>query len=298
MNWLAKTTSACWNLRMIWKHIPLIGLAAILCQCSGGGNFGRMSLNKAPKVVNVSSWDPKERQRGGSGFSENNVSALAANGACGLIARTGKGGVPDEKCAAFLSSAHRESMKLGTYYFVTKGTDPVMQADQYVSLVRGIAHSRGLCGTPVLLAGDFDTKSTPAEMIRFLDRVESLTGVPPIIYLENSDRMRAMLSAATPAQKARLRHHPYWIALYSHDKGFRTPAELMAAHGTWKNWAMWQYAGVEWKHGRSQPQVYHYGSWRAPRYFGTMDRPLEHNAFNGDQGDLEDFWAKHSWTVP
>lgn len=283
---------------MFSKTAACLIAALVLCHCSSGGNYGRTSLKSAPKVVNVSSWDPKERQRGGSGFSENNVSALANNGACGLIARAGKGGVPDEKCAAFLSSAHRSSMRLGTYYFMTKGTDPVMQADQYVSIVRGIALTRGLSGTPILLAGDFDTKSTPAEMIRFLDRVEHLTGVPPIIYLENSDRMRATLSAATPEQKARLRRHPYWIALYSHDKGFPTPADLMAAHGVWKNWAMWQYAGVEWIHGQSRPLVYHHGPWRAPSYFGGMDRPLEHNAFNGDEGELEDFWARHSWVQP
>lgn len=281
----------------MWMRTAMcLGLALTLCRCSGG--YGRVALRGAPKVVNVSSWDPKERQRSGSGFSEHDVSALAANGASGLIARAGKGGVPDEKCASFLASAQRSSLLLGTYYFVTKGADPVRQADQYVSIVRSIAATRGLRGTPILLAGDFDTKSTPAEMIRFLDRVERLTGVPPVIYLENSDRMRDSMRGATAAEKARLRHHPYWLALYSHTSGFRTPAELMHAHDTWNQWAMWQYAGVEWKNGRSQPQVYHHGPWKAPRYFGSMDRPLEHNAFNGDDGDLEKFWRKHSWQVP
>jgi hypothetical protein len=28
-----------------------------------------------------------------------------------------------------------------------------------------------------------------------------------------------------------------------------------------------------------------------------MDRPLEHNAFTGDEDDLDEFWKKHSWVV-
>lgn len=257
-----------------------------------------MPLDQAPKIVNVSSWDPKERQRSGRGFSESDVSPLAANGAVALIARAGKGGAPDAKCGSFLSAAQRSSLRLGTYYFVTRGSDPVRQADQYVSLVRSHAHQRGLRGEPILLVGDFDTRSSASDMIRFLDRVESLTGVAPVIYLENSSHMRTAMSGASAAEKQRLRRHPYWIALYSHNNGFRTPHDLMRAHGVWNNWAMWQYGGVEWRRGRSQPLVYHHASWRAPRYFGDMDRPLEHNAFNGSERDLDRFWARHSWIVP
>jgi hypothetical protein len=28
-----------------------------------------------------------------------------------------------------------------------------------------------------------------------------------------------------------------------------------------------------------------------------MDRPLEHNSFNGDDNELKEFWARHSWPV-
>jgi hypothetical protein len=55
-----------------------------------------------PQIINVSAYDPKERQREGSSFSEHDVSALRMNGASGLIARAGKGGNLDEKCANFL----------------------------------------------------------------------------------------------------------------------------------------------------------------------------------------------------
>ena len=58
---------------------------------SCGGGYGRASLMDAPKIVNVSSYDPKERQRSGDSYSTLDVSALKRNGALGLIARCGKG---------------------------------------------------------------------------------------------------------------------------------------------------------------------------------------------------------------
>ncbi|MES2659692.1 MAG: GH25 family lysozyme [Verrucomicrobiota bacterium] len=280
-------------------RIPLPFLAAalpLLFNSCGGSDYGRISLSNAPKVVNVSSYDPKERQRSGDSFSSNDVSALRRNGAHGLIARCGKGMVLDDKCADFLSAANRQGMMLGTYYFVLKTSDPVAQADQYINRLREIAATRGLLGKRILLVGDFDTKSSPADLVKFIDRVEQRTGVLPAIYLENSDRLRRSLSNATSSQKRRICQCPYWIALYNHHSGFKTPEDLMEAYGIWDDWAMWQYAGVEWS-GRSVSKHYHHGPWKSPTYFGSMDRPLEHNAFNGDLGDLNEFWEEHSWVV-
>ncbi|MEO5917673.1 MAG: GH25 family lysozyme [Luteolibacter sp.] len=272
--------------------IPFLATALplLLISCGGGG-YGRIGLSDAPKVVNVSSYDPKEKQRSGESFSCNDVSALKRNGARGLIARCGKGMVLDDKCADFLRAAECQGMMLGTYYFVLKTSDPVAQADQYIGRLQQIA-----AGRRVLLVGDFDTKSSPADLVKFIDRVEQRTGVLPAIYLENSDRLRASLSHATPAQKNRICKCPYWIALYSHSSGFETPASLMKAYGIWDEWAMWQYAGVEWS-GRSVSKHYSHGPWKSPAYFGSMDRPMEHNAFNGDLDDLNDFWEEHSWVV-
>lgn len=270
------------------RLFPAIVIPLVFNSCGG---YGRVGLDDAPKIVNVSSYDPKEKQRAGESFSSTDVSALKRNGAHGLIARCGKGLALDEKCPEFLHAANREGMKLGTYYFVRKTASPVSQADQYITRLRQIAGGR-----KVLLAGDFDTKSSPADLVAFIDRVEQRTGVLPVIYLENSDQLRASLRNATPAQKRRIRQCPYWIALYSHSSGFHTPAKLMQAYGVWNDWAVWQYAGVEWS-GRSVSKHYHYGPWKSPAYFGSMDRPLEHNAFNGSVRDLNAFWEKHSWEV-
>ncbi|HVJ46000.1 MAG TPA: GH25 family lysozyme [Luteolibacter sp.] len=264
------------------------------CHSSG---YGRAGLHDAPKVVNVSSYDPKEKQRSGDSFSQHDVSALRQNGAHGLIARCGKGTLIDEKCADFLSAANRQGLMLGTYFFVLKSSDPVWQADRYVDRLREIVAQRGLQGKRILLVGDFDTKSSASDLVKFINRVEQRTGVLPAIYLENSGGLRKTLSNASSAEKRRIRQCPYWIALYNHTSGFHTPHDLMRAYGIWDDWAMWQYAGVEWAGGRSRSKHYRHGPWKSPEYFGTMDRPLEHNAFNGDEGDLRAFWARHSWIV-
>jgi hypothetical protein len=271
-----------------------IPCAAVLLLLNSCGGYGRIGLADSPKIVNVSSYDPKEKQRSGDSFSATDVSALRRNGALGLIARCGKGTALDDKCADFLSAANRQGMMLGTYYFVLKSASPVWQADRYVDRLREIAAARGLHGQRILLVGDFDTKSSPADLVAFIDRVEQRTGVLPAIYLENSDRLRGALSGATAAQKRRISACPYWLALYAPTAGFRTPRHLMKGYGVWNDWAMWQYAGVEWS-GRSVSKHFHHGPWKSPRYFGSMDRPLEHNAFNGSLDDLNRFWAKHSW---
>lgn len=278
-------------------RVPIIAvIVPWILNCGGGGDYGRVGLPHAPKVVNVSSYDPKEKHRPGDSFSHFDVSALQRNGAHGLIARCGKGGVADPKCADFLSAAKRQGMMLGTYYFVLKSVDPARQADHYINRLRDIAAARGLQGQRILLVGDFDAKSSAADLVAFIDRVEQRTGVLPAIYLENSDRLRASLNNASAAQKRRISQCPYWIALYSPAEPFRNPRMLMKSYDIWDDWAMWQYAGVEWS-GRSVPKHYHYGPWKAPAYFGSMDRPLEHNAFNGSVTELNRFWAKHSWQV-
>jgi Glycosyl hydrolases family 25 len=275
----------------MFKWVALLVVSPWFFVSCGGGGYGRVAFAEAPKIVNVSSYDPKEKQRGGESFSCNDVSALRRNGSEGLIARCGKGLVLDDKCSAFVAATGCSGMRLGTYYFVLKSADPIAQADQYISRLRQIA-----MGRKVLLVGDFDTKSSAEDLVKFINRVEQLTGVLPMIYLENSARLRSTLSNATSAQKRCIRRCPYWLALYSHSSGFETPQDLMQAYGVWDQWAMWQYAGVEWS-GRSVAKHYHHGPWKSPQYFSNMDRPLEHNAFNGSLDELEDFWQKHSWQV-
>ncbi len=271
----------------------------LLCHCGGG--FGGTSVGSSPVVLNVSGWDPKEVQRSGDRYSEHNVSALRRNGARGFIARSAKGALLDEKFGDFISSADREGMLVGAYHFVTMDVDPVVQADGFVDRVRSIARSRGLSQRRILLVGDFDTKSTPDRLVRFIQQVERRTGVTPVAYLENSAALRTSLSNASPEQKRVIRRAPYWIALYGPAGtersmgGDLTPDGLMKQYGIWNEWAMWQYGGVIWGNGRSNARHYNTRAWRSPAYFGTIAHPMERSVFRGSEGDLAAFWNRHGF---
>jgi GH25 family lysozyme M1 (1,4-beta-N-acetylmuramidase) len=287
----------------------------LLASCGGGGGggggsigigrgrgFGGTSVSGSPAVLNVSGWDPKERQRGGDSYTEHNLAALKRNGALGLIARSAKGPQIDGKLGDFLHSADNQGLLLGAYHFVTMDQDPAYQADSFVDRVRATARARGISSRKILLVGDFDTASSPERLVKFIRRVEQRTGVTPVTYLENSAKLRASLSRATPAQKSVIRRSPYWIALYSPMGTERsmgnnnlTPDGLMHQYGIWDRWVMWQYGGVIWQNGRSTPKHYNTPAWSSPRYFGNMAHPMERNVFKGSEADLQAFWDRHSW---
>jgi len=285
------------------KTLPLLLPFTLLLASCGGGGFGATSVAESPAVLNVSGWDPKERQRPGAGYSQHDLSALKANGSHGLIARSAKGPLLDDKFPAFLKSTDRQGMLLGAYHFVTMDQDPAFQADSFVDRVRSVARAQGISSRKILLVGDFDTASSPDRLVKFIRRVEQRTGVTPVVYLENSDRLRASLSNASAAEKSVIRRAPYWIALYGPAGTERTmfsnrpltPDGLMEKYGIWDEWAMWQYGGVIWQNGRSTAKHYNTGAWSSPAYFGNMAHPMERNVFKGDVVELHAFWDKHGW---
>ncbi len=295
----------------VWKVVFPWGLVVLgLAQCrtvvtpgDGGTGASAAAPGTMPQIINVSAYDPKEKQREGRAYSENDVSALRANGAVALIARAGKGGNLDTKCEAFLAAADRAAMLPGVYYRLQTHVDAVVQADQFLERAQGLAKSRDWRASHLLLVGDFDAQSRLDDLLRFLDRIEARSGVVPVAYLENSGHLKALLSGADEATKAKLRRMPYWLALYSHDKGYDPaypqfpvpvhPEGLAKQYGVWPTWSIWQYGGVEWTGGRSVPKVYSHGGYRFPAYFGDLDRPVERNVFNGSQADLAAFWQRH-----
>ena len=287
------------------KCLLLLPAALVLASCSITGANSAPPASQAPsgglpQIINVSAYDPKERQRSGQAYSEHNVAALKTNGASALIARAGKGGNLDEKCAAFLASADRIGMLPGVYYRLQTHVDAVKQADQLVNRAISLARSHAWNAPSLLLCGDFDANSSLSDILRFADRVEARTGVVPVAYLENSPQLKILISNADAATKARLRRMPYWLALYSHESGAGplfpapgSPQGLLNQYRLWSNWTLWQYGGVDWERGGSRPKVYNHGSWSFSPYFGNMDRPIERNTFNGSQASLRTFWQQH-----
>ena len=64
-------------------------------------------------------------------------------------------------------------------------------------------------------------------------------------------------------------------------------------YNVWDDWTLWQYGGVDWQHGRSQPKVYSNGRYHFPTYFGNLDRPVERNVFKGSHASLVSLWQRH-----
>lgn len=289
------------------KGLFLLPLIALLAQCRSvpddegsaatpvSGGAGGLQ-----QIINVSSYDPKERQRDGNGFSQHDVSALATNGARGLIARAGKGGKLDDKCADFVASADKAGMLPGLYYRVQKHVSAVNQADQFVDRAQSLARGRSWKAPSLMLCGDYDGDLPLSSILAFMDRVEKRTGIVPVAYLENSQAMKQQTSSANPQTKARIARAPYWVALYSHTSGNGpvysapgNPENLVKQYNLWPDWTMWQYGGVEWSDGKSKPQVFSNGSYKNSLYFGNLDRPTERNVFKGSPAALTGFWQRH-----
>lgn len=278
-------------------------LLTFFATCILGLNF--LKAADYPEIINVSAYDPKEKQRKGSSYSQHDLRALRANGAVGLIARAGKGGNLDTKCLNFLTSADRAGMLIGVYYRLQNHVDAVKQADQFVDRALRMASTQKWNNHGLLLCGDYDAQSKLSDILRFMDQVEKRTGVVPITYLENSTHLKQLLSSADKTSKAKLRRAPYWAALYAHDSGagpvYPAPVTvqgLVNQYNVWPTWTLWQYGGVEWSKGRSRPRVYSYGKFKFPTYFGNMDRPLERNIFNGSTRQLASFWSQHTLRLP
>lgn len=281
------------EMKLLLRATAGLCLITLLCQCGGGVSS---VVGGRTEIVNVSAYDPKEKQRAGRGFSEHNVTALRDNGAAGLIARAGKGGELDGKCYDFLHASDNAGMLIGVYYRTTQGVSVTAQADQFVDRAKSMAHRQDWRQERLLLCADFDANSSTTQMIQFLDRVKQRTGVDCVVYLENSEHLRVTLHNASDSVKNRLRRSPYWAALYSHDggacKAFPAPGTatgLTHQYNTWRNWSIWQYGGVAWENRRSSPKVYRGFS----PYFGDLDRPVERNIFRGSREELKQFWTRH-----
>lgn len=285
--------------------IPAILLVAQCRSVPTGDPSGSSSVGgEYQQIINVSSYDPKERQREGRGYTQNDVSALASNGAKGLIARAGKGGNLDDKCADFVAAADRAGILPGLYYRVQKHVSPVTQADQFVDRAFALARGRNWNASSMLLVGDYDGDLSLSAVLQFMDRVESRTGVVPVAYLENSQELKQQTSSADPKTRARLQRAPYWVALYSHTSGAGpvypapgNPENLVKQYALWPDWTMWQYGGVEWTNGASKPKVYSHGAYKNQLYFGDLDRPTERNIFKGSPAALNAFWQAHGLSL-
>jgi lysozyme len=175
----------------------------------------------------------------------------------------------------------------GAYHFAD-GTDPIRQADHFVSFV---ASSHPLVNAPVqeeknrpgvLLVLDFEKNHyrggsmSAGQAVAFVQRVKERTGKYPGIY-GSEYRLRQTFGGATGAQREILSNCWLWVANYHAQPRGISP---------WGQWHMWQYTG-DGKCGLRPRSAF-------PISVANM-RKAERNIFNGNNVSLQTFWKERAW---
>ncbi len=182
-------------------------------------------------------------------------------------------------------AATRAGLLWGAYHYAN-GTDPIRQADHFLSVVSSAwAQADPATRSPgVLLVLDFEKNGHyPGgtmrldQAIAFVQRIHERTGKYPGIYSGEYHLNRTVnsLRLGTP-QTRTLASCWLWLANYSNEP---------RATSVWGAWDLWQYCGD--------------GRCKLPRsaYPKSVANVLkaERNIFRGSQAALENFWQEHSW---
>jgi len=174
----------------------------------------------------------------------------------------------------------------GAYHYAD-GTNPVRQADHFLSVVSnawGQADPALRPSSGVLLVLDFEKNShypggtmRADQAVAFVERIRERTGVYPGIY-SGEYHLRQVLNSArvTPAQKRTLTNCWLWVANYHTEPRSTAP---------WSYWALWQYCG-DGKCGLPRSSY--------PIRVANVAK-AELNVFRGSPSELEDFWQRRAW---
>jgi lysozyme len=174
----------------------------------------------------------------------------------------------------------------GAYHYAN-GSDPIRQADHFLSVVSSSWAQANPAVRPsagVLLVLDFEKNGhypggtmRADQAVAFVERIRSRTGVYPGIYSGEYHLAQVLNSArVTPAQRKTLTNCWLWVANYSKEPRATAP---------WSYWALWQYCGD--------------GKCRLPRSAYPISianiRKAELNVFRGSRSDLAEFWQRRAW---
>ncbi len=183
--------------------------------------------------------------------------------------------------------AMRAGLLWGAYHFAD-GTDPVRQADHFLSVVASShpilnsAPNEEKTRPGVLLVLDFESNHyhggnmSVGQAVAFVQRIKERTGVYPGIY-GSENRLRQMFSGVRGGQRAVLSNCWLWVANYHAQPRGIAP---------WGHWHLWQYTGDG--HCGLRPRS------AFPVSVANM-RKAERNIFNGNNVSLQNFWQQHSW---
>ena len=184
-------------------------------------------------------------------------------------------------------AAAQAGLLWGAYHYAN-GTDPVRQADHFLSVVSGAWSQADAASRPagVLLVLDFEKNGhypggtmRADQAVAFVERIRERTGEYPGLY-SGEYHLRQVLNSpkVTTAQRAMLTKCWLWIANYHYEPRATAP---------WDFWHLWQYCGD--------------GKCDLPRAAYPTSianiRKAERNIFRGSRSALEDFWQNRAWQL-
>jgi lysozyme len=181
------------------------------------------------------------------------------------------------------NAATRAGLLWGAYHF-GDATDPIRQAEHFLSVVESQSRGPALKPDSILLVLDFEKNGhypggtmRVDQAVTFVERIRQRTGKYPGLYCSEF-RLRQVLFSpkVTAAQRQTLSNCWLWIANYHFEPRNTAP---------WSRWTLWQYTGD----GLCDLPRRSY-----PKGVANM-RKAERNIFRGSPTMLEAFWQEHAW---
>ena len=183
------------------------------------------------------------------------------------------------------NAAAQAGLLWGAYHY-GNGTDPIRQADHFLSVVSSAWANADASSRPagILLVLDFERNHhypggtmRVDQAVAFAQRIRERTGKYPGIYSGEYYLHKALNSSrASAAQRRILANCWLWMANYGAEPRPASP---------WERWYLWQYCGD--------------GRCRLPRSTHPISvanvRKAERNIFSGSRAALEAFWKERAW---
>lgn len=165
---------------------------------------------------------------------------IASTGAQAVICKATQGTtIVDPSCDAHYQKAKALGLKLGVYHYASGG-DPIDEANYFVDNIQGYIGEAILCL-------DWERnqnprfKEGPDWCLKFLQHVESRTGVKPLIYMSASVVKQFNWSAVVDNGNG------LWVAGYPDLRDQWTPPEFTFDIRPWDFVALWQFTNSNGK---------------------------------------------------
>ena len=169
-----------------------------------------------------------------------------------IMKATEGGDYKDRRFAENFSRSREAGLIRGAYHFYNPNTDPIRQADFFISQVK--LEKGDLAPVLDIERKPHDKVKLQADLKKFLDRLERHYGIKPIIYTSYKYKTRYLDAPEFAA-------YPLWIAHYY--------VSALSYEGSWQFWQHTDYGTVP-----------------------GIDNTVDLNVFNGSLRELQDYTIK------